>query len=191
MNQELLQKLMVAKKIMDVHSKTPRNNTNEGFSNPNVASFNAPPASYNIPQEFLAEQPKEQVPTQQLGTKDRILNSKLPDEIKKLMLEHPIEQPKMNNTDSILSNELVEAASRLMHSDPSGKPTRTNQQRQVIQENQTDHTDLRQMLKEVVEEVLSEKGLVTESTQKTKEHISFRVGQHVFEGVVTKIKKMK
>jgi len=40
-------------------------------------------------------------------------------------------------------------------------------------------------------EVLTEKGLVAESSSKTKEQISFRVGQHVFEGVVTKIKKMK
>jgi hypothetical protein len=33
--------------------------------------------------------------------------------------------------------------------------------------------------------------LVAESSSKTKEQISFRVGQHVFEGFVTKIKKMK
>jgi hypothetical protein len=38
---------------------------------------------------------------------------------------------------------------------------------------------------------LTEKGMVVESASKTKEQISFRVGQHVFEGVVTKIKKMK
>jgi hypothetical protein len=47
------------------------------------------------------------------------------------------------------------------------------------------------VIKETIEEVLTEKGMISESTQKTKEQISFRVGQHVFEGVVTKIKKMK
>jgi hypothetical protein len=47
------------------------------------------------------------------------------------------------------------------------------------------------MLRETIEEVLTEKGLVVESTERTKEQISLRVGQHLFEGVLTKIKKMK
>ena len=47
------------------------------------------------------------------------------------------------------------------------------------------------MMKEVIREVLAEQGVITESTQKTKEHVSFRVGQHVFEGVITKIKKVQ
>jgi predicted dinucleotide-utilizing enzyme len=51
--------------------------------------------------------------------------------------------------------------------------------------------ELKQMLRETIEEVLTEKGLVVESTERTKEQISLRVGQHLFEGVLTKIKKMK
>jgi hypothetical protein len=48
---------------------------------------------------------------------NQIQNSKLPDEIKRLMLEHPIEQPQ---TQPVLSNELVEAAARLMKTDAAG-----------------------------------------------------------------------
>jgi hypothetical protein len=193
MNQELLQKLMVAKKIMDVHSQKPRGGVNESGMRPSVTNYNPVPASYNIPQEYLAEQPQPKPQNQQLPTQDRIMNSRLPDEIKKLMLEHPIEQPKMSGTDAVLSDDLIEAASRLMNTDAAGKQIRptTPRQSQVVNETSYDMSSLRTMLKEVVEEVLSEKGLVVESTQKTKEHISFRVGQHVFEGVVTKIKKLK
>jgi hypothetical protein len=46
------------------------------------------------------------------------------------------------------------------------------------------------MLKEVVEEVLLENGVIAESTQKSNELFSFKVGKHVFEGKVTKIKKL-
>jgi hypothetical protein len=46
------------------------------------------------------------------------------------------------------------------------------------------------MLKEVVEEVLLENGILAESTQKSNEVFSFKVGKHIFEGKVTKIKKI-
>ena len=196
MNNDLMQKLVVAKQIMDVHNQKPRGNQLSSPSTPNLASYNAVPATYNIPQEFLAEQPKPKTPTTQLPTQDRIMNSKLPDEIKRLMLEHPIEQPKMAGTETILSDELVEAASRLMNTDASGKQIRQSSpqkqtQVQNFSENMLDTSNLRNLLKEVVREVLSEQGVITESSQKTKEQITFRVGQHVFEGVITKIKKVK
>ena len=57
--------------------------------------------------------------------------------------------------------------------------------------NGIDYSLLKLIIKDTITEVLTEKGLVAESSSKTKEQISFRVGQHVFEGVVTKIKKMK
>lgn len=193
MNQDLMQKLVVAKQIMDRHGDTPRGNARSIPSNM-VESYDAPPAKYNVPQEFLAEQPVPQRPTQQqIPTQDRIMNSKLPDEIKRLMMEHPIEQPKMAGSETVLSDELVEAASRLMKTDASGKVTQPQQKRQIIQEStpNLNTSDLKELLRETIEEVLTEKGLVVESTQKTREQISFRVGQHLFEGVVTKIKKMK
>ena len=107
------------------------------------------------------------------------------------MIEHPIEQPKAVGSETILSDEIVEAASRLMKTDASGKVVGQTQKKQVITESTPNTSDLRSMMKEVIREVLAEQGVITESTQKTKEHVSFRVGQHVFEGFVTKIKKMK
>jgi hypothetical protein len=52
--------------------------------------------------------------------KDAVLNSKLPDEIKKLMIENPIVQPQMNGP--TLSDELLDGAARLMNQTGKGQP---------------------------------------------------------------------
>ena len=44
---------------------------------------------------------------------------------------------------------------------------------------------------EVLEEILNEHGIISESEQKTDEIFQFKVGKHLFEGKVTKIKKLK
>ena len=185
---------------MDVHNQTPRANNGGMSSLPMLEQYNAPPATYNIPQEFMGEQSQQTMssPTTppQLPTKDRILNSKLPDEIKKLMMEHPIDQPN-NMGGPTLSNEVVEAAARLMKTDARGNVQESNAPRQSQPQYQQqsvsgiDYSLLKSIIRDTITEVLTEKGLVAESSSKTKEQISFRVGQHVFEGIVTKIKKMK
>ena len=191
MNNDLMQKLVVAKKIMDVHNGTPRGQA-RNISMPELENFNSPPASYNIPQEYLSEAPQPvSQPSQQIPTRDKILNSKLPNEIKQLMMEHPIEQPNMGGP--TLSNDIVEAASRLMQKDARGNVKESVHQRQPQGQNVSgiDYSLLKSIVRDTITEVLTEKGLVAESTSKTKEPITFRVGQHVFEGFVTKIKKMK
>lgn len=191
MNPELLQKLVVAKKIMDKQQSIQRGSV-ANINNPVLESYEPVNATYNIPQEFLGEAPQPKPTPKSQNTKDRILSSKLPDEIKRLMIEHPIEQPKTMGTETVLSDELVEAASRLMHTDASGKAKKQMvSQREIISETTVDDSNLKNMLREVIKEVLSEQGIITESSQKTKEQITFRVGQHVFEGVITKIKKVK
>ena len=194
-----MQKLVVAKKIMDAHNKTPRAGNNGGMpSTPMLEQFNAPPAMYNIPQEYMTEQKQVQPQQQsQLPVKDKILNSRLPDEIKRLMIEHPIDQPN-TMAGPTLSNDLIEAAARLMKTDAAGGTPPQTQQRTQQPQYQTpnmsggiDYSLLKSIIRDTITEVLTEKGLVAESSSKTKEQISFRVGQHVFEGVVTKIKKMK
>jgi len=193
MNNDLMQKLVVAKKIMDVHNGTPRGGA-RNLSIPELQNYDTPPANYNIPQEYLSEVQQPVAQTQnQLPTRDKILNSKLPNEIKQLMMEHPIEQP-AGFGGPTLSNEVVEAAARLMKTDARGNVQESNTQRQPQYQPQSagiDYSLLKSIIRDTITEVLTEKGLVAESSSKTKEQISFRVGQHVFEGVVTKIKKMK
>ena len=202
---DLLEKLAISKKIMDKHNQTPRGGVSEGFSSyntPSVESYEPIKANYNIPQEFLQESSSEpylaSIPkapsVPKPLTSDRVMASKLPDAIKRLMIEHPIDVPNSMGGGSVLSDELVEKAARLMNTDARGN--QVNQPKQRIQEQsptqqpQFNNKQLREMLKEVVEEVLLENGILAESTQKSNEVFSFKVGKHIFEGKVTKIKKI-
>jgi hypothetical protein len=100
----------------------------------------------------------------------------------------------MGGGGSVLSDELVEKASRLMNSDARGN--QVNQPKQRVQEQSQPQSsnfnmkELKSMLREVVEEVLQENGILSESEQKSNEVFSFKVGKHIFEGKVTKIKKI-
>jgi hypothetical protein len=163
-----------------------------------VENYDAIPAQYNIPQEFMQE---TQRPVTQSNSNaplgDRIANSKLPDEIKRLMMEHPIQQPTMGMASgAVLSDELVEKASRLMNKTPNQKPITENKRQQAPtqQTQQTQNSlsadDIRSIVRETMEEVLHENGLLVESESKSNEMFKFRVGQHLFEGKVVKIKKI-
>lgn len=189
---DFIQKLMVSKKIMDLHNKTPRNQSSGvGINQPVLEEFNTPNASYNIPQDILSEVSQPQIPTktkQEVPTEQRILASKLPDEIKRLMIEHPIAQPN-NMGGPTLSNELVEKASRLMGTTPITEQSQSSKQTTNYQN--IDLNQIKQVVRETVEEVLKENGLLVESTTKSNESITFKVGKHVFEGRVTKVKKIQ
>ena len=190
-----MQKLAMSKKIMEVQDRIPRGQaTGQLPMNENV--------NYNIPQDMVqqpvAQQPvPQQMPTQQTPqpvTEDRISNSKLPDEIKQLMLEHPIQQPNFGGGGPVLSDEVIEGATRLMGNNKQtvNEVTTTNQP-------QINNNDLKQMIRDVVRdtvrdvvrEELQNSGMITESENKTNETLSLRVGKHIFEGKVLKIKKLK
>ena len=178
-----------------------------------VQEFDMPQAKYNIPQEFLQEQPSmgqgqqpylselPRVNTKPVGNPsvDAIKNSKLPDDIKRLMMEHPIAQPQQQQ-EATLSNDLIERATRLMKQDQSGyipesaKPK--SQPAQSVETQQNSSTEkinyklIQKMINEAVNNALKENGLIMESSEKSNEIFSFKVGKHVFEGKVTKIKKL-
>lgn len=193
--QDLMNKLMVSKKMMDIHNRIPRSGTqgsfpqNEGVSTPEVESYQPINATYNIPDGVDFNMNESSQPTMsqpQEITEERIMGSKLPDEIKRLMIENPIEQPGMGSGPSI-SNELVEKAARLMNGNKKPIQEQTNQPQRTTQI----PSNFREVLKEVVTEVLTEKGVIAESTSKSNETFSFRVGKHIFEGKVLKVKKTK
>jgi len=51
-------------------------------------------------------------------------------------------------------------------------------------------SQIKEMIEEAVNNALRENGLLVESTEKANETFSFKVGKHIFEGKVTKIKKL-
>jgi len=192
--QDLINKLMISKKIMERHDTMGRNGINnpEAYNTPMVEEFQPVSANYNLPQEYLSEAPTQKMNTE-MPTADRIANSKLPDEIKRLMMEHPIQQPNSSGNSSVLSNDLVERASRLMNTDASGK--QLGVKKQVVKEsvqptNSLSADQIRNIVKETMEDVLKENGLLVESTKRSNEVFKFKVGQHIFEGKLTKIRKV-
>jgi hypothetical protein len=185
--QDLINKLLISKKIMDKHNDMGRGQAKDLPNTPELQQFNTPNATYNLPQEFIQESTQKQHNTK-IPTKDRILKSRLPDEIKQLMIEHPIDQPTMGVQSGVgLSNDLVERASRLMNNNISEERFETPKQKSMPQQS---NNDIRQIVRETVEDVLRENGLLTESETSSNDQFKFRVGQHIFEGRVTKVKKI-
>ena len=204
---DLMSRLSASKAIMDSPKFGKSNNTMSGGLPPtSLQDFDMPQAKYNIPQEYLQEQPQVQQPylselprvnTKPVGnpTVDAIKNSKLPDDIKRLMMEHPIAQ--QQQPEATLSNDLIERASRLMRGNDSGyvpesaKPKSAPiQQSEPTQNIGINYKLIQKMINEAVNKSLKENGLLMESSEKSNEIFSFKVGKHVFEGKVTKIKKL-
>lgn len=198
---ELMQKLLHSKKVMDKSNNMQRGQVRENSTEMLTNDFDIPQAKYNIPQEFLSEQPSSAAPllsslpvenTKPVGvpTVEAIKKSKLPDDIKRLMIEHPIAQAQQQQV--TLSNDLVEKAARLMKTDNSNYvPESAKQQKKSTPQTlNVDYNIIKQMIEEAVENTLRNNGLIVESVEKTGEIFSFRVGKHVFEGKVTKIKKL-
>ena len=210
---DLMQKLAMsnAKNLM-TQTDSPRKM--DSSSQSMVQQFDMPNVKYNIPQEYLQESPQQSsqpylssLPvenTKPVGvpTVDAIKNSKLPDEIKKLMMEHPIGQPAQQQT-MTMSNELIEKSRRLMGNSDAGylpesaRPKAVPQQSQPQSQPQLqpsttgiDYKLIQKMINEAVTKSLRENGLIAESSEKSNEVFSFKVGKHIFEGKVTKIKKI-
>ena len=200
---DLMQKLAISKKIMDVHNNIQRGTASPSM--PMVENFDTPAASYNIPQEYLSEvqtQKPSYDPSQPLD-EVRIKNSKLPDEIKKLMIEQPIIQPNSMGGGSVISDDIIEGAQRLMNLNSSKQtPTTETTQRTQPKSNESSNINLSEMksmlrdvvrdtVRDVVREELQEAGMLVESTSKSNDTIQFKVGSHLFIGRVTQVKKIK
>ncbi len=206
---DLMQKL-AASNVRAIMSQTDVPRRTDYSSSNMVQQFDMPQAKYNIPQEFLQEQPSmgqspqpylselPRVNTKPVGNPsvDAIKNSKLPEDIKRLMMEHPIAQPQQ--PEATLSNDLIERASRLMKNEsggyiPESAKTKTQSAPATQQTSNiggVDYKMIQKMINEAVNNALKENGLVMESSEKSNEIFSFKVGKHVFEGKVTKIKKL-
>lgn len=203
MTNDLMQKLALSKKIMDVQNNIPRGQSAGLPMSESISMVDPiPNASYNIPQEYMAqpEPVAKQMSPANIGgplSEDKIMGSKLPEDIKKLMLENPIVQPNMGGMGgAVLSDEVIEGAARLMGRTPKqqiGESTPNT----PITVNSTINSDLKQMIRDVVRdtvrdvvrEELKSSGLISEG-KKSNETLQLRVGSHIFEGRVTKIKKL-
>ena len=190
MTEYFIQKLMISKKIMDKHNEIPRNPAGSDMSmvsslneSPSLYHADPIPATYNIPSEYTESRVVSTKPP--VVTEDKIKNSKLPDAIKELMLKHPIKQPDQYSPS--LSNDVIEKAARLMS---ENKTITQSANKQTSKEQGNLNGDIRKIIREELENILTENGLIFESESKSNEIFQFRVGKHLFEGKITKIKKV-
>jgi hypothetical protein len=207
--QDLMQRLAVSKKIMEKSENIKGGNglDTRKINMPQLDNFQPAQASYNIPQEFLSEQSTTSSKSYHDPTKpleeDRIINSKLPDEIKRLMIEQPIVQPSSMNGTAQISEEVIQGAQRLMKKDKNSDfQTEQSPKQKIVENNISSNINLgdiksmirdvvRDTVRDVVREELKQAGMIVESTQNSNESIQFKVGQHLFVGRVTKIKKLQ
>ena len=202
---DLMQKLAISKKIMDVHNNIQRGTSPSSI--PMVENYETPNATYNIPQEFANEVPSQRQtfdPSQPLD-ESRIKNSKLPDEIKKLMIEQPIVQPSSMGGSSVISDDIIEGAQRLMNLNQSTSTQQPQTVNNIIAKQPQQSSSnfnmnemksmirdvVRDTVRDVIREELQEAGMLVESTSKSNDTIQFKVGSHLFIGKVTQVKKIK
>ena len=185
MSNDLMAKLALSKKIMDRHQVIPRGNASgtPNYNTPMVENYEAVPATYNIPQEYASDTSLSEVKQPELPTQDRILNSKLPDEIKQLMIENPIAQASLPGTTNVLSNEIIEGAQKLMGTTPKkqSQPQSNNTSGFDMNALKTMIRDtVRDTVRDVVREELSKSGMIVENEQKTNEFLILKVCKHLF-----------
>jgi hypothetical protein len=185
MENDLMQKLVKSKAIMDRHNNIDRGKVDED----SLANYNIPNAKYNIPDNIIQENEMAMtnIKIHETPSSDAIKNSKLPDEIKRIMMEHPIVQSSPQITKNVLTDSMIEKASKLM----GNKPKQNIAEQKHTSNIQIDAEYIKNIVKETVKSTIKEMGLLTESTEKSDEFFQFKVGTHIFEGKIHKIKKIK
>jgi len=124
---------------------------------------------------------------------DRINNSKLPDAIKKAMIEHPIEQMPSISLSETLDMDFVKGARRLMEQEGVSSKKSQPQQRQSVGGN-IDMTALAALVENTVRKVMDEKLnqlLTAQQTQTISENLVLKVGDSIFKGKITGVNKSK
>jgi len=181
---DLMKKLVQAKKVMN---KVDGGNYERGHVNEQILRSN--------PEDVLASMDQQQQqPTKspQPVNGDRIQNSKLPDAIKKAMMENPIPQISLNDT---LDMDFVKGAKRLMEQEGVGpKSTQQKQSTNTSSGGNIDMNAIALMIENTVRKVMDEKlnQILTASTTSTiNENLVLKVGDSIFKGKITGVNKAK
>jgi hypothetical protein len=180
---DLMKKLVQAKKVMN---KVDGGNYERGHVNEQILRSN--------PEDVLASMDQQQLTTKspQPVNGDRIQNSKLPDAIKKAMMENPIPQISLNDT---LDMDFIKGAKRLMEQEGVGpKPTQQKQSTITPVSGNIDMNAIALMIENTVRKVMDEKLnqiLTASTTSSINENLVLKVGDSIFKGKITGVNKAK
>lgn len=180
---DLMSKLVQAKKVMN---KVDSGNFERGHINESML--------LSDPEELMRSQEPSQ-PRKVLGNPSisKIQNSKLPDVIKKAMIEHPIEQMQSISLNDTLDMDFIKGAKRLMEQE--GVSTKTSTQPKLpIVNNNIDMNAIATLIENTVRKVMDEKLnqiLTASTTSSINENLVLKVGDSIFRGKITGVNKAK
>ena len=182
---DLMKKLVQAKKVMN---KVDGGNFERGHVNESML--------LSDPSELMEMQTPQQVNTRPVGGNlnvDKIQNSKLPDAIKRAMIEHPIEQMPSISLNETLDMDFVKGAKRLMEQEGVSSKKTQPQQRQSVSSN-IDMNAIAVLIENTVRKVMDEKLnqiLTASTTASINENLVLKVGDSIFKGKITGVNKSK
>lgn len=123
---------------------------------------------------------------------DRINNSKLPDAIKKAMIENPISQISLNDT---IDMDFLKGAKRLMEQEGvSTKKTSPQPSKSTTVGSNIDMNTISVLIENAVRKVMDEKLnqiLTAQTTSSINENLVLKVGDSIFKGKITGVNKAK
>lgn len=177
---DLMKKLVQAKKVMN---KVDSGNYEKGNVNENMLR--------SAPEDLIEN---SNLPTQPSNINrnppsiDKIQNSKLPDAIKKAMIENPIPQISLNDT---IDMDFVKGAKRLMEQEGVSTKTKTTSN---VNSNNIDMSSFAVLIENTIRKVLDEKLnqiLSAHQTSTINENLVLKVGDSIFKGKITGVNKSK
>jgi hypothetical protein len=183
---DLMQRLVQAKKVLN---KVDSGNYQKGNINETMISRND---DYDDYDEIPVQAPTTNTRSvNQPMNSDRIQNSKLPDAIKKAMMENPIPQISLNDT---LDMDFVKGAKRLMEAEnAAARPPQSKKSTQQVGGN-VDMNAIATLIENTVRKVMDEKLnqiLSASTTQSINENLVLKVGDSIFKGKITGVNKSK
>lgn len=179
---DLMMKLVQAKKVMN---KVETGDFQRGQVNEQLLQS---------PSEEEYNQPIQKNVTRPVGNPsvDKIKQSKLPDAIKKAMIENPIPQITLNDG---IDMDLVKGARKLMEREGMiSKPSSKSQNTSSTLNSSDFISAITPVIENVVRKVMDEKLnqiLTAHQTQSMNENLVLKVGDSVFKGKITGVNKSK
>lgn len=183
---DLMQRLVQAKKVMNKveTGDFERGNVNEDILRSNPEDIQELPVTNNIRQP--------QTPNIQ-----KIQESKLPEAIKRAMIENPIPQISLNDS---LDLNFVEKTRKLMENE--GVSTKKSTQSKSAPSQQVNSSDLVKQLTPIIENIVRKtvmeimdtklnQILTAQQTLSINENLVLKVGDSVFKGKITGVNKSK
>jgi hypothetical protein len=182
---DLMMKLVQAKKVMNKveTGSFERGNVDESVLRADPEELSA---QYSQQPQVRSSQPQQ-------TNVSRIMESKLPDAIKKAMIDNPI--PQISLTDSLDIN-FVEKTKRLMESE--GVSTKKSTNKQQSSSPSYNSSDLVPIIENIVRKTVTEildaklnQILTAQQTLSINENLVLKVGDSIFKGKITGVNKSK